>query len=292
MILVRKFLLAVLLAGAVLPAVSRAETNSPSLRVVSLAPSLTELVFALGLGGHLVGRSSACDYPPAASSLPVAGGFGRPQLEMVESLKPDLVLATDVEKPGVLQRLEEMGVRVRVLPCEGWSDLMSAAREISRELGQPARGEEWVKAMAARREALSAKTAAFFAGKAHPRVYVEVWGDPLTTVSGETFVHDLVVLAGGRNIAQGLKGRYVHISAEWVIREDPDVILLAYMLPKTAAPERLARRPGWERIRAVQSGKVCTTIPPDWLLRPGPRMIDGAEALADWLVQSVEAPSP
>ena len=285
MILVRQLVLALLLACLFPPVASEAETNVVYLRVVSLAPSLTELVCALGLGDHLVGRSSACDYPPSVCQLSVAGGFGRPQLEMVENLKPDVVLATDVEKPGALHRLEKMGVRVLILPCEGWTDLMSAAREISRELGQSVRGEEWVKDMETRRDALSSKTAKYFVGREKPRVYVEVWGDPLTTVSGTTFVHDLVGLAGGHNIAEGLKGRYVHISSEWVIREDPDVILLAYMLPGMAVPERLARRPGWDRIRAVQSGKVCTTIPPDWLLRPGPRMIEGAEAFADWLMQ-------
>ena len=127
MILVRQLFLALLLACLFPPVVSKAETNVVCFRVVSLAPSLTELVCALGLGDHLVGRSSACDYPLSVCQLPIAGGFGRPQLEMVENLKPDVVLATDVEKPGALHRLEKMGVRVLILPCEGWTDLMSAA---------------------------------------------------------------------------------------------------------------------------------------------------------------------
>ena len=277
---VRQFLLAVALAVACSPA----GAGAAPLRAVSLAPSLTELVFALGLEDQLVGRSSACDYPAGAADIPVAGDFGRPQLERIEQLKPDMVLVTDVDKPGVLRRLEAMGVRVLVLPCESWDELLRAARELGRAFGQPERGEEWVRVMQARREALSVRVAEHLGDRERPRVYVEVWGDPLTTVSGTTFVHDLVELAGGRNIAAGLKGRYVHISSEWVIREDPEIILLAYMLPGTAAPERLAARPGWSGIRAVQRNSICTTIPPDWLLRPGPRMIEGAEALADWLM--------
>lgn len=259
--------------------------STPILRVVSLAPSLTELVFALGFGSNLVGRSSACDYPPEAAKVSVVGGFGQPNWEVLQGLKPDIVIATDLEKPGLLKRLEDMGAKTLILSCEGWGPMKDAAREIGRVLGDPAASDRWVDAMDARIEALREKVAGSWGERPRPRVYVEVWNEPITTAAGETFLDDLVRDAGGVNIAGALGGTYVHVSAEWVIREDPDVILLAYMLGGASSARNLVRRPGWQSIRAVRSGAVCDSIPPDLLLRPGPRMIEGAERLADWLVR-------
>ncbi|MBU1692355.1 MAG: cobalamin-binding protein [Verrucomicrobia bacterium] len=252
---------------------------------VSLAPSLTELVFALGLGDRLVGRSSACDYPPEAQALPVLGDFGRPNWEALLQAKPALVLATDLEKPGLLRRLEGQGIQARLLPCESWKDLMEAARVISRELGDEDAGRRWVTAMETRRAALKQRVETFYAARERPRVYLEVWGDPPMTAGRPSFADDLITLAGGRNIAAALDRRYVATSTEWIMTEDPDAIVVAYMTTHAPALERMAQRPGWDRLRAVRENRICATINPDWLLRPGPRMLDGAEALAEWLMK-------
>jgi iron complex transport system substrate-binding protein len=258
----------------------------PSARTaVSLAPSLTELVFALGLGDRLVGRSSACDYPPEALALPVLGDFGRPNREALLEAKPDLVLATDLEKPGLLGYLEGLGIKPLLLPCENWKDLMEAARVISREFGKEEAGRRWVETMEARRGALEQRVEAFFAGRERPRVYLEVWGDPPMTAGRESFADDLITLAGGRNSGAALGRRYASVSSEWILAEDPDAIVVAYMTANAPAAERVALRPGWNRLRAVRENRICTTINPDWLLRPGPRMLDGAEALAEWLMK-------
>ena len=264
--------------------VNAGEARTESRRVVSLAPNLTELVFELGFGSNLVGRSSACDYPPEAQYLPVVGGFGRPNWEALENLRPDLVLATDLEKPGLLDRLKERGVETLLLPCESWDELVQAGLTISEALGQRAAGEEFVRGMTARRRALESRVAAFYAGKPGPRVYVEVWGDPLTTSGAQSFLDDMVRLAGGVNIAAELRPAYVHVSAEWVIQQDPDAILLAYMLPNASPIESIVKRPGWDKIRAVQENAICANIPPDLLLRPGPRILEGAEKFAEWLM--------
>ncbi|MBP7829195.1 MAG: cobalamin-binding protein [Kiritimatiellae bacterium] len=258
--------------------------GSPVTKAVSLAPSLTELVFALGLGDHLVGRSSACDYPPEARALPVLGDFGRPNQEALLAAHPDLVLATDLEKPGLRGYLEGLGIRALVLPCENWTDLLEAGRAIARELGNPEAGIRWAETMAARRAEIEQRVNTFWAGKERPRVYLEIWSDPPMTAGRESFANDLVALAGGRNIGAALERSYANANSEWILKQDPDVIVLAYMTTNAAA-ERLAQRPGWNRLRAVREGRVCAGINPDWLLRPGPRMLDGAEALAEWLME-------
>lgn len=267
-----------------LASISSAEAQTPPLRVVSLAPNLTELVFELGFGSNLVGRSSACDYPPEAGRIPAVGGFGRPNWEMMESLRPDLVIATDLEKPGVLDRLKKMGVQTLLLPCESWDQLMQAGLAISEAFGQRVVGEKFVRNMTAGRTNLSTRVDAFYGDRPRPRVYVEVWGDPLTTAGGDSFLSDLVQLAGGVNIAAGLRPEYVHVSAEWIIAQDPDIILLAYMFSNASAVESVVKRPGWDKMRAVRQNAICADVDPDLLLRSGPRMLDGAVKFAEWMM--------
>lgn len=279
----RPFRLAWLLVAGLLAAPSQAETGP---RVLSMAPSLTELVFELGFGDHLVGRSTACDYPPEAAAIPAVGGFGRPNLEALQRLKPDIVLATDLEKGPLIHRLNRMDIRTHVLPCEDWDGLMAAARVIGDAMGDPDRAERWIVQMTRRRDELIGRTDRFYTERERPSVYVEIWKEPMTTAGRDSFLHELVTWAGGRHIGGSLPGRYKQVSAEWIVRENPDVILLAYMIPSTSAADDVGRRVGWGRIRAVEQGRVCDRIHPDWLLRPGPRWIKGAEALADYLMSN------
>ena len=265
-----------------------ADAQPKPLRVVSLAPNLTELMFHLGFGSNLIGRSSACDYPAEAKQIPVVGGFGRPNLEMLESLRPDLVLATDLEKPGLLDRLRDMGVQTLLLPCESWDQLMQSGLAISEAFDQRAIGEKFIISMTAQRNDLEKRVTDFYQDKPRPRVYVEVWGDPLTTAGADSFIDDLVQLAGGANIAATLRPQYIHVSAEWIVSQDPDVILLAYMLAQASSAESVVKRPGWNKMRAVQQNAICATIQADLLLRPGPRIIDGAEAFAEWLMKRTD----
>ena len=266
---------------------SYAQTQSPGPRIVSFAPNLTELVYALGLGSQMVGRSSVCDYPPEARTLPVAGDFGRPYWEKLQSLHPDLVLATDLEKPGLLKQMDQAGIKTLLLPCESWDELLLAGQKISEAVGQPERGREWVKKMKVRRAAVEQRVNAFYSqrgSEGRPRVYVEVWGDPVTTAGARTFMNDLISLAGGVNIAGKIDSKYIPVNSEWVIRENPDAIVLAYMFPVGSSSEQLKRRLGWESVRAVRDNAICDNISPDLLLRSGPRIIEGAEKLAEWLM--------
>ena len=258
------------------------------LRIVSLAPNLTELVCVLGLREHLVGRTSACDYPPDVSSVPVVGGFGRPNLEALLEQRPNLVLFSDAEKPGLLRWAENAGARVLRLPCTSWAEIETAARTIGQRAQVESEAEQWIENCSERWRALETETQA----RPHaPRVYVELWASPLTTVGRQSHLHELVTRAGGRNIAEDLRGAYPHVSAEWVIGQAPEAILLLRMQPDASGPNDLSRRPGWAAIPAVRDGHIIVDIDPDLLLRPGPRLLDGAEQLAEKLAAIHDAAS-
>lgn len=256
----------------------------PRRGVVSLAPNLTELAWSLGVQSQLVARSSACDFPPGVKALPVAGDFGRPNLEAIERLRPAFLLFTDVENPAAIASLRQAGIECLKLSCEGWTNLLAAADALGRALGEPARASNWISAMTARREQIRTLAGETWRDRPRPRLYVEIWKEPMTTAGGSSFLDDLIELAGARNIARELPEKYPHVAPEWVARENPDAMLLLYMLGNGRDPVADVRnRTGWGNLRAVRAGAICATIPPDLLLRSGPRCLDGAERLAAWL---------
>lgn len=272
---------------AVFPLCLSAGADDPPVRrIASLAPSLTELIYDAGWGDRLMARSDACDFPPEAAALPIAGSFGRPNLEWLLRQRPDVVVSTDLERPGLADTLRQAGIAYLRLPCESWSQLLDAAARIGAALDDPAGASNWIARAEARRAALAERVATHWGDRPRPRVYLEVWGDPLTTPGRDSFLTDLIRLAGGHNIGAALDRPYAHVNAEWILAEDPTVIVLAYMIPRAGpSAEVLVKRPGWKNLSAVQRGAIIADIPPDWLLRPGPRWLQGAEALADALMK-------
>jgi iron complex transport system substrate-binding protein len=262
-------------------------------RLVSLSPSLTELVYALGFGDRLVGRSSACDFPPDAKAVPEVGGFGVPNLEALLRIKPTHVLVTDLENRGLLDRMKQHHIEPLFLPCESWDQLMQAATNIAAAAGQPDMGTAWVADMQARRKDVEQRVAEAMQGRDRPTVYVEVWSDPLTTAGASSFLNEMISMAGGTNIGAALDLSYANVNGEWVISRNPDAIVLAYMTaPGTAPLAAFASRPGWRTITAVKHNRICWEIPPELLTRPGPRMLDGVTALAGWLRRTQVVPVP
>lgn len=263
-------------------AIHGAETVGAT-RVISLAPSVTELICALGFESNLVGRTTACDEPATVRKVDVVGDFGRPNLEAILRLKPDFVVGTSVEKPAQLRVLEGNGISVLRYPCRTWDGLMDAARGLGDAFGSAQTGQKWVRKMEDARNTIVVEAKLVVAKRGRPSVFVEVWGDPLTTIGRDSFLTECIEVAGGRSISASINGGYPHVSMEWVLEQNPDVILLLSMVQGGTTEKPVARRPGWATVSAVKNGHIVTEWDPDLLLRPGPRLIDGMQQLSEYL---------
>ena len=277
----RNFMLAALLLSSLATGCRKAEQPAPvtvaagSLRVVSLAPSITEIVCALGAGDQLVGRSSACDYPPdVIKRVPVVGGFGVPSLERLINVHPDLVLYADMADDTFARRLERAELRNARVRCTRLEEIPPAIRLVGILLHHDAPA----KALAEKLEKgfQEARAKAPPPGQ-RPSCLIVIWHDPLTAAGRNSFLSDLVSLAGGRNVGDEIDRDYFQVSGEWVQAHDPAVILCFVMAGNTSIRDVLARQPGWDRLKAMRTGRVFTDFDNNVMLRPGPRVL---EALA------------
>lgn len=255
--------------AADIPAAAPGET-----RIVSLAPNLTEILFAIGAGNRLVGRTDVCNWPPEARTVPVVGSFGRPIAEAILRTGATLVLSVDLEDASLLAPLEAVGIRHCRIACRKLDDIPGAIRVIGDLAGAGVRAarlaDELRAGIAALRAAMPADV---------PSAFVEIWGDPLMTAGRRSFVTELVRLAGCSNIAEAVDAEYFTVSPEWVLTRNPDHIFCLYMGQPDASARRFAQRTGWQALRAVQAGAVHDGFNTDLLYRPGPRVLDGIAAL-------------
>jgi iron complex transport system substrate-binding protein len=239
-------------------------------RILSLAPAITEMVYALGLDPELVGVTSYCNYPPAALKKPRVGNALDLNEELVVSLKPELILATEGDK-GRLERLGKLThARVLVLPTKHVADIWSNMRTIGKLTGTQARAEKEVKSLQARLKAAAAR-----ATKAHPSVFYMVWDKPLMTAGGDSYLNDLIALAGGKNVAAvSAGGSYPGYSWEALLAQNPQVILG----PQNMASALKSLKRQYPSLQAVKGDRL-RTVPDDLISRPGPRVVQALEAV-------------
>lgn len=260
-------------------------TGSVGERVVSLAPSITEIVCAVGGVDLLVGRTSACDYPPASlSKVPIIGGFGAPSLETLIATRPTLVLDVDLADESFAAKLQAAGLRRERIRCRGLADIPDALLQAGGLLHREQAARGLADALRAQIDTLRRENAGV---TNRPTVYVEIWNDPLTTVGRGTFISDLVHLAGGRNIGDEVDREYFTVSAEWVLARDPDVILCFYMMPDAGVRDQVLKRSGWQPLGAIRRGAVHDGFDNNVMLRPGPRVLEGIKAIRAALATGV-----
>jgi iron complex transport system substrate-binding protein len=252
------------------------------LRIVSLAPSVTEILFELGLGDSLVGATDHCDYPPEATKIQRVGGFGAPNIEMLLALNPDLVIAAGFERRELIGVLRQSDVRVLDLRIRNFRELFHSIQEIGDAVDRHKEAEAVVARMHAGLDAI-AKQHVATPPRQRPKVFVEIAAQPLITAGGDSFLNDLVVRAGGVNVAHELSREYPIVSSERVIEWNPDVIIVAKMNGREGIAEKVPRRIGWGGITAAKEGRIFDDIPPDLLFRPSPRLIEGVRLLAERL---------
>ena len=256
------------------------------MRVVSLAPSLTEIICAVGGMDLLVGRTSACDYPAGVSKIRVIGGFGAPSLELLTAVSPTLVLDVDLDDATVGRKIDGLGIRRAHVKCGMLNDIPTAIRTIGALIDRTAQAQAFAGNIEQQVAALRARASS---ETNRPSVYIEIWHDPITTVGTNAFLSELVYLAGGRNIGDEAPKGYFQASPEWVVSRNPDIILCLYMSEKGRARKALMERSGWQSIKAVRSGAVYDGFNNDLLLRPGPRVLQSIEMLRA-AIQNRESP--
>ncbi len=245
-------------------------------RVVCLSPGATEIVYALGMEAKLVGVCGMCDHPPAARKLPRLGDFANISVESVMARKPDLVLATGGVQKELVLRLRWSKLSVLVLYPHTYKGIAANARTIGEALGCLDRGMQMARKMDRHASIIAGKVKeAATARGSKVRVYFEMSSEPLMTVGGAGYIPDLIAMAGGDNIGNGMSEEYPLVSAEFVINADPEVIILSHSANPAQALEEVKRRRGWEKIKAVRDKRVFADLDMDLLMRPGPRAIGG-----------------
>jgi iron complex transport system substrate-binding protein len=250
-------------------------------RIISLAPSNTEILFALGLGPQTIAVDDLSDYPAEAKSLPKAGGSGGTyNFEQIVALEPDLVLVAGLTPPEVIKQLEDLKLTVVVANTAEttFESIFADIALVGRITGRTPEAEQLTGAMRQRFEAIKAKAAT---ATTKPRVYWELDATDAAkpyTVGPGNFVNDLISMAGGANIFNDVDSAYPQVGLEQVAAANPEVIILADAAYGITVESVLAR-PGWSTIEAIQQKRVYP-IDDNLVSRPGPRIVDGLEAVA------------
>ncbi len=274
------FVLALLLSLSVLlrntESAAREDTGPPE-RIVSLAPSITEILFALGLDEEIVGVTDFCDYPEAARKKPAIGGFKGKSLEAIVGLHPDLVIGTrDGNQRNIIRKLEHLGIRVFTIEPSTLTGVIESVRKTGEVTGQDKKAEELARKMERRLVGTSSR----LEGAERVKVLFVYDREHMIVAGPGTFADDMIRWAGGENLAADARMPYPRFSMETVVSRGPEVIIEGVMGSQagggSAAREFWSR---WEFLPAVKNGRIVL-IDEDLIARPGPRIFDGLYNLA------------
>jgi iron complex transport system substrate-binding protein len=252
--------------------------DHPPQRVITLLPSLTETVCALGECARLVATDRYSDWPASVRSLPKTGGLDDAQIEQIVSLKPDVVILAHAVR--VDERLRELGIATFDVETWTYADIARTVAAIALLFGVPDRAAAMNRDIEHTVDAVVDGARVSLHGRT-PLVYYEVDSGPYAA-GPQSFIGELLARLGARNIVTPDLGPFPKLNPEYVVRHNPDVILIA---PKEAP--NLEHRPGWEQIRAVREKRICSFAPEvrDTIVRPGPRVAQGLQAMADCLTR-------
>ena len=253
-----------------------ADTTKPAQRIISLLPSLTETVCALGACNRLVGVDRYSNWPQSIAQLPRMGGGIDPNIESIVALKPDLVLMAGSAR-GV-ERLKSLGLAVLTLEPKNYADVQHALGVVANVLGLPSQESDRVwREMNVQVEEISKSIPQHAKAK---RVYFEVSPVPFGA-SESSFIGETLLRLGAKNILPAAMGVFPQVSPEFVVRAQPDIIMVG-----DSNLADMQARPGWMNLQAMRTGRVCTFKPneSDILVRPGPRMVEAARLMSKCLI--------
>jgi len=256
--------------------------NAVPQRIVSLAPSNTEILFALGLGDKVVGVTEYCNYPEAAKTKPKVGGFSTVDIEKVVSLRPDLVLATQIHSKTIIPALEKLGLTVVALTPSSLTGVLDSITLVGKITGQSKEASELVKDLSTRIKSIADETQKLSHAQ-RPRVFYVTWHDPLMTAGTGTLSNDVISQAGGQNIASDITGDKT-IDLETVINRDPEVIIVSVGMGtgEDSPWQYIKSESRLKNTQALLTDRVYK-IDGDLIHRPGPRIVEALEQMAQFI---------
>ncbi|WP_457629084.1 ABC transporter substrate-binding protein [Oceanithermus sp.] len=245
-------------------------------RIVVMLPSATETLCSIGACDKIVATDDYSNWPPEVADKPKAGGLYNPNVELIASFEPDLVIGSKYGK--LTEALDQLGITVYAVNTQTYDDIFRTARNLGRLVNREAEAEALVARINQQVYALESQAAK---ATDRPTVYYEIDATPYT-VGPNSFIGSLIKKARGENIIPAELGLFPKISPELVVEKDPEVIVLGDA-PYGVTAAKIAERPGWAGIRAIQDGRVCelTKEQTDVVHRPGPRVAEGLKLLID-----------
>lgn len=245
-------------------------------RIISLAPSITEILFALGLRQEIIGVTNFCDYPEEVTTKPRIGGFVNPDIEKIVSLKPDLVIATaDGNRWDTIERLSTLGFSIYTVDPKSFDGVIRTIRNIGEIIGKGEVARALIRRMMKKKEKVVTLTRSL----PRPAVFFQVGDAPVITVGKGTLANDLIRLARGRSISENEPLSYPLYSIETILSKAPEIIIFSSMDNRKSYSDLIRRWQTWKSIPAVKSNSIYV-IDSNLVDRPAPRVVEGLEALA------------
>ncbi|MGI6678353.1 MAG: ABC transporter substrate-binding protein [Dehalobacterium sp.] len=241
-------------------------------RIISISPAITEILFAIGLDQEIIGVSDYCDYPEAALAKDKVGGFKDPNVEVILSMNPDMVFASAGVQEELITTMEELNLPVVVLESATIEQVLSNIALAGEITGKNETAKEIVDDMRQKMDEIINKVK----DQPKPKVFFEVWDDPLMSAGSTSFIHNLIETAGGTNVAGITEDEFFTFSMEKLLENDPDIYIIN---AHSHTPEDIKTRTGYEVLSAVKNDQVFT-VDDSLISRAGPRVIQGLEQLA------------
>jgi len=243
--------------------------------IISLAPSITEILFALGLDEEIAAITNFCDFPEAVLNKPRIGGFVNPDIEKIVSLKPDLIIGIrDGNRMDIAHRLNDFGFPVYLIDPKGFDGVMRTIKNIGEVVRREKEAKRMIKDMVNKRENIFTLTRSL----SKPKVFFQVGDVPMITVGKGTLADDLIRLAGGRSISENELMSYPSYSIETILLKAPEIIIMTSMESRKQYMNLAKKWQNWKSIPAVRMNAIYV-IDSNLVDRPTPRIVEGLEAL-------------
>ncbi|MBD3271292.1 MAG: ABC transporter substrate-binding protein [Elusimicrobia bacterium] len=252
-------------------------------RIVSIAPSFTDIIITLGAESKLIGVSNQCIVPEDIS-IERIGDFGSINKEKIYSLQPDLVITSDGMQIRFAQELSRLGLTVQTLESNSIDQITENIRLLGKLTDTLDQAEEMIKNINKKLQLID-DNASKLNTMDKPKVFIEIWNNPLTSVGRLSYIHEMVERAGGLNIAGEIKEKYPRLNPEWIVMQKPEIIILGHESASSEDGHTLVKnRTGWEQIPAVVNAEIHTDLPLEYFLQPGLHTIKGIMAFQDIII--------